>query len=254
MPIHDWTRVDAGVFHSFHTTWIGELTIRLNAGLLPPDYFALGEQIAGEAGPDVLTLQEPTGAEKRPEADDGGIGLAVATAPPKVLSTAETEAQYYLSRQRRLVIRHASGNRIVAFLEIVSPGNKGSQRAFDSFLDKAYAALDGGIHLLLIDLLPPTNRDPRGIHDALWEGLCGQGFTPPPGKDRTLAAYTSGLTKKAYVEPVSVGQPLTPMPLFLTDERYVYVPLEETYQSAFEGVPRIYRKALEAEGGSGTPG
>ena len=32
----------------------------LNAELLPPDYYALPEQIAGGLGPDVLTLQLPT--------------------------------------------------------------------------------------------------------------------------------------------------------------------------------------------------
>ena len=25
MPIHDWTRVDAGLFHAFHHGWIEEL-------------------------------------------------------------------------------------------------------------------------------------------------------------------------------------------------------------------------------------
>src|SRR4051812_9556030 len=25
MPMHDWTRVDDGTFHDFHTAWIGEL-------------------------------------------------------------------------------------------------------------------------------------------------------------------------------------------------------------------------------------
>src|SRR5207248_2755294 len=30
MPVHDWTRVDAGAFHSFHTTWVALLGVRLN--------------------------------------------------------------------------------------------------------------------------------------------------------------------------------------------------------------------------------
>jgi hypothetical protein len=247
MPIHDWTRVDAGIFHSFHTTWIGELTIRLNAGLLPADYFALGEQVAGEIGLDVLTLHEPARKEDVPEPGDTSGGLAVATVPPQVLTTAQTEARYYTSRQRRLVIRHASGNRMVALLEIVSPGNKNSRHAFDTFLDKALGALEHGIHLLLIDLQPPGVRDPQGIHSALWEALTGAGYEPPVGKDRTLVAYSAGLIKKAYVEPVAIGQALTPMPLFLTEDRYVNVPLEETYQAAYQGVPRIYRRALEVE-------
>ncbi len=49
MPIHDWTRVGAGLFHAFHQRWIGALCDALNTGALPPDYFALPEQnIKGE--------------------------------------------------------------------------------------------------------------------------------------------------------------------------------------------------------------
>ena len=57
MPVHDWTRVSAGTFHDFHSTWIVEIKRALNVGLLPANYYAMAEQVAGETGPDVLTLQ-----------------------------------------------------------------------------------------------------------------------------------------------------------------------------------------------------
>ena len=41
MPIHDWTRVDAGLFHDFHQSWTVALRNALNSGVLPADYFAL---------------------------------------------------------------------------------------------------------------------------------------------------------------------------------------------------------------------
>jgi hypothetical protein len=44
MAIHDWTRVDPGLFHHFHQEWATSLCNALNAGKLPPDYFALVEQ------------------------------------------------------------------------------------------------------------------------------------------------------------------------------------------------------------------
>jgi hypothetical protein len=46
MPVHDWTRVDAGIFHHFHHDWITEIARALNRGILPPDYYALAEQHA----------------------------------------------------------------------------------------------------------------------------------------------------------------------------------------------------------------
>jgi len=56
MPVHDWTRVDAGIFHAFHHGWITELARALNRGLLPSEYYALPEQHAAGFGTDVLTL------------------------------------------------------------------------------------------------------------------------------------------------------------------------------------------------------
>src|SRR5690242_20728435 len=59
MPVHHWKGVEAGIFHAFHHGWIEEISRSLNRGLLPPDYYALPEQIAGGLGPDVLTLRQP---------------------------------------------------------------------------------------------------------------------------------------------------------------------------------------------------
>ena len=247
MPLHDWTRVDAGIFHDFHTVWIGHLRTSLNSGLLPPEFFALAEQVAGDIGPDVLTLREPDsdGSDFDSTDDESRGGLAVALAPPKVSHTAHSDEEIYTGKQRQLTIRHASGHRIVAFVEIVSPGNKSSHHAFANLVNKSLAALRRGIHLLLIDPQPPSPRDPQGLHSALWTKLTGKGYHPPPGKDRTLAAYVAGLGNTAYVEPIAIGQTLPEMPLFLSKDRYINVPLEATYQAAYEGVPRLYRKILD---------
>jgi hypothetical protein len=53
-----------------------------------------------------------------------------------------------------LTIRHVSGDRVVAYLEILSPVNKSSRAALDRSLDKAVAVLNHGCHLLLGAVLP----------------------------------------------------------------------------------------------------
>ncbi len=63
-------------------------------------------------------------------------------------------------------------------------------------------------------------------------------YAVPSEKPLTLAAYSTGPTKKAYIEPFAVGDALRAMPLFLTPATYVSVPLEGTYQEAYRGVPR----------------
>jgi hypothetical protein len=155
------------------------------------------------------------------------------------------EAEQYIRRQSTLVIRHVTNHRIVALIEIVSPGHKASHNEIRSLIDKVLAALAQGIHLFLIDLQPPSRRDPQGIHGEIWEQLTGETYERPPDKPLTLAAYDAGPPKVAYIEPVAVGDILPAMPLFLAPEQYISAPLESTYLTAYRGIPRFYRNILE---------
>src|SRR5262249_6755921 len=115
MPVLDWTRVDAGIFHDFHHEWISTIKRTLNAGLLPPDHYALAEQIAGGLGPDVLTLQGPTNGA--PKGGDARGGVALATTPPQVYFHARTEIDIYAAKAKVVAIRHTSNHRVVAVVE-----------------------------------------------------------------------------------------------------------------------------------------
>lgn len=119
MPIHDWTRVPAGLFHHFHQDWTIELARALNRGRLPKGIAALVEQRLGP-------------------------------------------------RANRIVLRHHLG-RIIAVIEVVSPGNKDCRASLREFVDKTVDYLRAGIHVLVVDLFPPTPRDPLGIHQAIWD-------------------------------------------------------------------------------------
>jgi hypothetical protein len=249
MPIHDWTRVDDGIFHDFHLAWIGELRKALNSGILPSGYYALAEQIAGSVGPDVLTLQgngpEPANLGEGESAPGGGT-LTLVRTPPQTRFTTRLSIPDYVSRRRTLVIHHVSVDRIVALLEIVSPGNKASNHAFRAFIEKATGVLARGYHLLLIDLHPPTPRDPQGIHAAIAEDLGGPPFTLPVGQRLTVASYeASSPDANAYVDTLAVGDPLPAASLFLEPGAHVQVPLEATYVEAYRGVPHRWRRVLE---------
>lgn len=243
MPIHDWTKVDPGIFHDFHQGWIIELRTELNGGVLPAGYYALAEQVTRPFGPDVLTLQGngANGASTSGGPATGAIPVAVLEKPPKVRVIQESEADIYAKKANRVVIRHISDDRLIAIIEILSPGNKSSRHAMDGFLDKVYSVLDQGVHLLLIDLFPPTPRDPQGIHALIWGDAAP---APPAGLPLTLAAYTAAPPHRAFVEPTAVGAALIDMPLFLDDEHYVPVPLETTYQTAWRGVPQRWKGVL----------
>ncbi len=246
MPVHDWTSVDAGLFHAFHTIWITEINNGLNRGLLPQGYYALPEQHAGRMIADILTLHaSPTPAAPRflPPATGGTV---VAEAPPRVRrrQTVEPEA---LERRRSLAIRHVSGHRLVALLEIVSPANKDRARNVEDFTAKAVDALECGVHLLIVDLFPPGAHDPDGIHGVILRRLeqSDEPYDLPEDEPLTLAAYATGTRVEVYLEHLAVGGVLPEMPLFLRPDRYVNVPLEETYGAAFGGMPVFWRDVLE---------
>ena len=199
MPVHDWTRVGAGIFHDFHHGWIEELARALNHGLLPADYYALREQeqFAACFGPDVLTLQgvggDNTTAEREPHDVLYTPAQGVLLAPPKLQPTAETDMEFYRRKRKAVVVRHSSGDRVVAMIEVVSPGNKAARNPPRAFVQKAAGLLEMGIHLLILDLHPPGRRDPDGIHGEIWQEIAGQEYHAPSERPLTLAAYEAGM-------------------------------------------------------------
>ena len=104
-------------------------------------------------------------------------------------------------------------------------------------MEKTIDLLQAGIHVLIVDLFPPTPRDPCGIHKAIWDEIEEEEFTFPEGKDRILASYETQGQRAAYVEPVAVGDELPDMPLLLTNALHIRVPLEPTYRATWDGCP-----------------
>jgi hypothetical protein len=242
MPIHDWTHVDAGLFHAFHQFWIAALSRALNRGVLPADYYALPEQSIQGPIPDVLTLKLSSGPN---EPNGTGSGLAVAVAPPTTRVVRRAEERIYVRKADRIAVRHRHGH-VVAVVEIVAPGNKASTNALRAFVEKTSDLIMQGVHLLVIDLFPPSKRDPQGIHKAIWDDLVEEDFALPAHERLTLAAYDAGPPPVAYVEPIGVAKPLPDMPIFLKPEFYVQAPLEETYRITWdEFFPAPMKRLLE---------
>jgi hypothetical protein len=246
MPVHDWTRVDAGIFHAFHVSWVPELQKALNGGVLPKGYYALAEQHASRAIADVLTLHASPATQDRLPLPPATGGTAVAEAPPRTRHRQTIEPSA-VARRRSLAIRHVSGHRLVALLEIVSPANKDRARHVEDFASKVVSALDAGVSALVVDLFPPGLHDPRGMHGAILERLdpLSDPYELPAGEPLALASYSTGEQVETYVEPLAIGSNLIDMPLFLSPDRYINAPLKETYKAAYAGMPEFWRKVLE---------
>jgi hypothetical protein len=236
MPIQDWTRVSAGGFHNFHRDWTIEIYRALNRGLLPPGYTAYTDLRASGWEPDVVTIQT-----RRPAAGTGGP--VVADVPPRARQVAriESEATAYAPKANRISVRHEFGH-VVAIIEVISPGNKDSKQAIGAFLSRAVEFLRNGVNLLIVDLFPPTPRDPDGIHALIWDQMTSVPFDARPADHPlTVASYDAADALTAYVDPVAIGEPLPDAPLFLAPGRSINVPLDRTYMAAWDVTPEPLR-------------
>jgi hypothetical protein len=254
--MHDWTKVPAGIFHDFHNAWITELRNWLNNGVLPVDYYAVGEQRAGDFGPDVLTLRshlETTDAADEflaagnETSSDGHPTLAVLQAPPKVQVVDElaSELVFYASKQRSIALRHVSGDELIAIIEIVSPANKHSRRDVEEFINKLVVAARQGIHLLIIDLFPTSATNPYGLHNEFAQAMGNDPRTDLLDDEHKFGLYAYDVGQmKAYLQPLCLPDNLIEMPLFLRTGEYVNVDLQKTYDRAFEFFPVRFKRVL----------
>ncbi len=253
MPIHDWSRVDAGIFHDFHIGWIGELRTLLNEELLPDPYYALAESVVGEAIPDVLALEERQLSGNESPHQDSKLGddskeNPLALAPSSVLVEELDLPLDYTLLQRRISIRdQIHGDRVVAFIEIVSKSNKDSEARSRLFVSKATTALRKGIHFLFIDLHPATSIVPGGFHQEISDA-CGHPVSRLPAERPLQTASYQVLedgTVRARVVPLQVGDLIPEMPVFLLPHHFIRIPLERAYASSFRSLSRKFQNILQ---------
>lgn len=238
MPVHDWTRVPPGLFQHFHQDWSIELARELNRGRLPAGFYSLVEQRVDGPEPDVIAVEAAT-------QEPGSRTATAVLEPPKTKLTTRTpsDAAQYARRGNRIGIHHPLGH-VVALIEIVSPGNKDTRHALRAFVQKAAGFLAAGVHLLIVDLFPPSKRDPQGIHKVILDEIGDQPFAPPPDKPLSLVSYQVDDAIIAHIEPVALGDAMPDMPLFITRQGHVLVPLESTYQAAWEACPSPIREMV----------
>ena len=244
MPVHDWSRVAAGIYHDFHQSWITDLKKLLNDGALPTNYYALAEQRINPIAPDVLTLKGAITADRDFDAvqADGGVVIA----PPQILPVDESDLEVYRRKQNRVAIRHVSDDSLVAVIEIVSPGNKSGRNAMSKFVNKSIDLIARGIHLTIVDITKPTKRDPHGIHAVIREEMTDRGTESDLSKPLTTASYDASNGVRAFVEHFAVGDTIPSIPLFLQHNGQIPLPLEQSYQAAWSYFPSRWRSVLEA--------
>ena len=219
-------------WEGFHGLWAAALVEKLNEDVLADEYFAdMQVHVGSQVEVDVATLTE------RPPAG-GATGTAAATlaapawAPPATALVLPTVFPDEIEVQ---VFSTATGNALVAAIELVSPGNKDRPETRRAFAAKCAAYLSRGIGLVVVDIV--TSRLANLHNDVI--ALLGHAapFLMEPAGATYAVAYRpsrqpGGDQIEIWPVPLAVGQPLPVLPLALRNAGTVPLDLEGTYSEA----------------------
>lgn len=229
-PRHAW--------ESFHAAWLGYICESLN-DLLPKNYFAQEQVHAGRRIEiDVGTYELLDGGSISSDAGTGGLAVAEPKAklwtPPA--ATASIPAVFADDFEIQIIEASDAGLKIVAAVELVSPGNKDRDEARTPFAAKVASYLAGGVSVVIVDIC--TSRL-ANLHHAILPLLSAD----EPRFARDVALYTVAYRPvqrgdagqiDIWTEPLGLGRPLPTMPLWLNAEHCVPVELGATYRKACE--------------------
>ena len=233
MPLRDHFRPPVtrqAPWTSIHAGWPMEI-VRQLYGKLSDRYRALPKvHIGATFELDVAAGVELTGWQ---DSDPGGgTATAVQTATELTLDVDidrpepdEFEVRIYDEESER---------RLVAAVEIVSPGDKDREETRQAFVDKWAALLDRGVCVLVVDVVTERRAD---LYADLLERV--------GAADAAAAANRGGLyavshrwrrrpkrrtRAEAWYRPLAVGGPLPTLPLWLGDDVMVPLELEVSYE------------------------
>jgi hypothetical protein len=234
MPLRDHFRSPVNDTHSWdevHGQWPGEivrdLTTILPAGFRAAPKVHLGSAFEVDVGSYDLDSRDP---DALPDSSSGPTQAAFSptlTVEAELADQDEYEVRIYDTER---------GRQLVAAIEIVSPANKDRPNTREVFIGKAAALLQQGVCVSLVDLV--TVRQANLYAELLtFLGRSDPALTPTPPPLYAVTLRTRKAPKHrtlldAWFYPMSVGQPLPTLPIWLTPELRVMLPLESSYQEA----------------------
>lgn len=214
-------------WRTFHGTWAVAMARLLNAGVLPPGYYAA--PFVDRDGPieiDVATLHASesaigNGVNGTQAWSPGEPQLSVAVAWPAVDDV------------RVEVLTDDGDPRLAAAIELVSPRNKDREKSREAFAAKCAEHLRRGCGVVMVDVVTTRHADMNAEVLAALEVESPD--AAPVG--RAAVSYRSvgrEATGQLQVWPfaLEVGKPLPTVPLWLNGEIAVQLDLEASHTAA----------------------
>jgi Protein of unknown function (DUF4058) len=238
MPLRDHFHGPLGdqyEWDGFHSAWANTMVRRLNARAMPSRYrCAPHVHLGAMVEIDVAAFErEQFLPAETPHEGNGGVGVATAVwAPPRPNQTLVVDLPAQDVFEVR-VYNDRRGARLVAAIELVSPGNKDRPESRRAFAVKCAAYLQQGVSVIVVDIV--TERHDN-LHVELMDLLQRTEAAPWPAEQLLYAvAYRTTKENDAWrmdlwTEPLTVGRSLPTLPLWLASNLTVPLDLEASYE------------------------
>lgn len=244
MPLRDHFQppFDRVPFDGVHGMWPTRMIDNL-FDQLPPNYFVAPQvQLGARVEFDVATYELANGRrdyDPRPNGDGGTATLA----PP--VPTLDLECEFPAQDEYEVrIYDHGHDRRLVATVEIVSPSNKDRPENRRAFVAKCAALLQQDVSVSIVDIVTARHfnlyadlLDMMGLSDP------SMGGEPPATYAATCRADKRGRRPHVQTWPhiLRVGQPLPTLPIGLSDDLWITLDLEWSYEQTckYLGVTRL---------------
>jgi hypothetical protein len=236
MPLRDHFRSpldDITTWESFHAGWPMVIVQKLGEKLPPRFVAALRAHSGPQVEIDVATYDTEDALNFSAEASgtNGGVATAVwaPSQPTLVIEAEPLDADEYEVR----IYDTKRGRRLVAAVEIVSPANKDPPEHRRVFVAKCAALLQQRVSVAIVDLVTIRLFN---LYAELLEllGRSDPNLGTPPlplyAVSCRLRSQGDTVLLETWHQPLTLGQPLPTLPLWLTETFAVPLVLEESYE------------------------
>jgi hypothetical protein len=220
-------------WESFHSSWATKLADALTERWLPSNYIAEEHAHMGPSVEiDVGTFERPVpGTEQEGSGAVATVGTMVWTPPA---ADGVLPAVFPDTFEVRVLCTD-TGPKLVAAIELISPGNKDRPAERRAFATKCASYLYQGISVIIVDIV--TNRR-SNLHNEILRIMETQGGLDLPAEQNLYAVAYQPLrrgpsdTIDVWRSPLALGHVLPTLPLGLRADLAVAVDFEATYAEA----------------------